>query len=82
MHKPRIDQEIERTIDGWWCGLIPLFGEFREDLIRADRFVRAPDDFEYASADRRQIQAALLTEAGGGIERMLDAALMVVRRDR
>jgi len=44
--------------------------------------VRAPDDFEYASADRRQIQAALLTEAGGGIERMLDAALMVVRRDR
>ena len=81
MHETGIDQEVERTVDRWRSRLVSLFGEFRQDLVGAYRLVRAPHDLKHPSADRRQVESALLTKVGGRVESVLDAALVVVRRD-
>ena len=81
MHETGIDQEVERTVDGRRSRLVSLFGEFRQDLVGAYRFVRSPHDLEHPSAYRSQVESALLAKVGGRVESVLYAALVVVRRD-
>ena len=81
MHETGIDQEVERTVDGRRSRFVSLFGEFRQDLVGAYRFVRSPHDLKHPSANRRQIESASLTKIRSGVESLLDAALVVMVRD-
>ena len=78
MHQARLDQELERAVDRGRCRLVALLGELGEDLVGADRLVRAPDDFEHALADRGEVQPA----AGADLDRRghgpVDAGTVVV----
>ena len=40
-------QEIERTVDGWWCGAAWSILHTVEDLVGTERDVRLTDKAEY-----------------------------------
>ena len=81
MYETGIDQEVERTVNGRWRCFVALFSQLRQDLVGTNRFVRSPHDLQHPSADRSQVQSALLTKVGGRIESVRDAALVVMGRD-
>lgn len=82
MDEAGVDEKLERAVHGRRRGFIPFFGEFGEDLIRADRFVRAPDDLEYAASHWREVQTTRITELVGVAQRDIDARIVVVRMQR
>jgi hypothetical protein len=48
MHQPGVSQEFQGPVYSGWRGLFAILGQFRQDLIGADRLVLAPDDLENA----------------------------------
>ncbi len=78
VHEPGFDQELERAVHGGWCGLVAFLGELGEDVIRADGFVRAPDDLEHALAHRRELEAARGADFFGRADGTADAGGMIM----
>jgi hypothetical protein len=80
MHKPGFLEEFQGSVNSGWGGLLAILGQFRQDLIGADRLVLAPDDLENAPSQRGQIHLPRCAHLFGRRDRALNASRVVMRR--
>jgi hypothetical protein len=80
MHEPGFLKEFQGSINRGRGGLLAILGQFRQDLIGADRLVLAPDDLENAPPQRGQVYLPRCAHLFGRRDRALNASRVVMRR--
>ena len=80
MYEPSFLKELQGAVNSGWGGLLAILGQFRQDLIGADRLVLAPDDLENAPSQRGQVYLPRCAHLFGRRDRALNASRVVMRR--
>jgi len=71
-------QEIERAIDGGRRRTVMFASEPGQDVISPDRAVALPDELQHTPTQCGESQATSLAQPFGRVQRILDAAFVVV----
>jgi hypothetical protein len=80
MHEPGFLKELQGSVNSGRGGLFAILGQFRQDLIGADRLMLAPDDLENAPSQRGQVYLPRCAHLFGRRDRALNASRVVMRR--
>jgi hypothetical protein len=72
------DQEIKCPINGRWRSFVPVLIQAIQNVVRANRLMAVPNQFENSFSLRRESQAALPANSLGIPYRLLDTAVVVV----
>jgi hypothetical protein len=80
MHESGFLKELQGSVNSGRGGLFAILGQFRQDLIGADRLVLAPDDLENAPSQRGQVYLLRCAHLFGRRDRALNASRVVMRR--
>jgi len=76
------DQEFERPINRWWCRFVTISVQALKNLVRANRLVTIPDQFENPFPLSGKSETPLLADSLRVLHRLLDATFVVVLIDR
>jgi hypothetical protein len=80
MHESGFLKELQGSVNGRRGGLFAILGQFRQDLIGADRLVLAPDNLENAPSQRGQVYLPRCAYLFRRRDRALNASRVVMRR--
>ena len=78
MHEMRIQQELQRSIDGWWGRFAALTIQCIEDFVGADRLVAVPYELKNTAPLRGKAKSPLTTDLLGARHGLFDAACVIV----
>jgi hypothetical protein len=80
MYETGFLQELQGSVDRGWSGFLAILGQFRQDLVGADRLVLAPHNLKDAPSQRSQVDPLRCAYLFGRRDRALNASRMVMRR--
>ena len=78
MYQVGLYKKFQCAVDGWRSRTLPALVQAFEHVIRADRLVTVPDQFEYFAPLRRKSQASLAAYSFRILQRTRHAVVMVV----